>query len=551
MASVSVSNVVEKKIQSYKTDDVDQKYLLYALFMKDVCNVDLFPTQLMQADDYFHSDYTIEIKPPRAAKSFGKAGINLYECATNPYENLTIYTPKFSIGKEAYTYQYNFIDHSDILSRYIRVKNGKKQLRSIGYEFDNESNCKIITIIGKTEGHETSIADVMEFDLWDWEDFANKMTRRLGSKNRNGLPTRIRIDGTIMGQENIYRIVTDPRLKKTYTNLMRTQPNNILNLPEGILMDVDMMLASGVLDKKIVDEIFIPQMTPDEIQRSLYLKFTESTNFIHSKYLLAVMRKAQKWGLEGVPFEKGGRYESRGIVTIGFDCGHGGQKVTSSKYSLQVYEQLGNYRRWLNGFEWSPDYDDSQLQKEIVDIIAFYRPQGGCGDALKQNLISSINDICWREGLTDKNREEFPENKPSNWEHWFFTPLWNTDKNKHFYYDSLQQGIHKGTCYYPYYDIMDNRHEARMMRKLKKQMVNIRKEMTKGAYPRYVASDEKIGDDHTDAGGMACFWLDEHVTKPIDYGLISPSGKQTKTAGLTSDSILSDLHVSRENFDSF
>ena len=140
MTVISTSNVVDRKLQSYKTDDVEQKYLLYALFMKDVCNVDLFPTQLMQADDYFHHNYTLEVKPPRAAKSFGKAGINLYECSTNPYENLTIYTPKFSIGKEAYAYQYNFIDHSEILSRFVRVKNGKKQLRSIGYELQNESN---------------------------------------------------------------------------------------------------------------------------------------------------------------------------------------------------------------------------------------------------------------------------------------------------------------------------------------------------------------------------------------------------------------------------
>ena len=550
MASASVSNVAEKEILKFKTDNVDEKYAAYALFMKHCCNVDLFPTQLMQADDYFHHTYTLEVKPPRAAKSFGKAGINLYECATNEIENLTIYTPKFSIGKEAYDYQYNFIANSDILSRFVRTKSGKKQLSSVHYELNNLSNCKIMTIMGKMEGHETSIADVMEFDLWDWEDFANKMPRRLGSKNQNGLPTRIRVDGTIMGQENIYRLVTDPKFKKIYTNLMRAQPNNMLGIPEGTLMDVDIMLAAGVLDPQMT-ELQKQQMTPDEVQRSLYLKFTESTNYIHSKYLLAVMRKAQKWNLEGVPFVKGGTYRSTGIVSIGFDCGHGGQKETSSKYSLQVYEHIGNYRRWLNGFEWAPDYDDAQLQKEIVEIIAFYRPQGGYGDALKQNLISSINDICWREGLTDKNREEYPENKPSNWDHWYFTPLWNTDKNKHFYYDSLQQGIHKGTCYYPYYSISDNRHEARLMRQLRKQMLNIRKEKTKGSYPRYCASDEKIGDDHTDAAGMANFWLDEHVQKPIDFGLIATSGKQTKTAGLAGTSVLSDINISREDYNSF
>ena len=550
LTSVKIANVAEQELQKFKTDNVDERYAAYALFMKHACNVDLFPTQLMQADDYFHNTYTLEVKPPRAAKSFGKNGINLYECAINEKENLTIYTPKFSIGKEAYDYQYNFISNSTLLNNFIRVKSGKNQLSSIRYEFVNQSNCKIMTVAGKMEGHETSIADVMELDLWDWEDFANKMPRRLGSINQNGLPTRIRVDGTIMGQENIYKLVTEEKYLNIYRNLMRAQPNNLLGIPEGTLMDVDIMLAAGVLDPDMV-ELQKQQMTPDEVQRSLYLKFTESTNFIHSKYLLAVMKKAQKWNLEGVPFIKDGRYVSDGIVSIGFDCGHAGQTETSSKYSLQVYEHFGNYRRWLNSFTWASDYDDSQLLKEIVEIIAFYRPLGGYGDALKQNFISSLNDICWREGLTDLNREEFPDNKPSSWDHWFITPLWNTDKNKHFYYDSLQQGIHKGTCYYPYYSISDNRHEAAQMRQLKRQMLNIRKEKTKGSYPRYKANDEKIGDDHTDAAGMANLWLDVHVQKPIDYSLIKPSGMQTKTAGLTDNSILSDLNISRENYDNF
>jgi len=130
LTSVKIANVAEQELQKFKTDNVDERYAAYALFMKHACNVDLFPTQLMQADDYFHNTYTLEVKPPRAAKSFGKNGINLYECAINEKENLTIYTPKFSIGKEAYDYQYNFISNSTLLNNFIRVKSGKNHLSS-------------------------------------------------------------------------------------------------------------------------------------------------------------------------------------------------------------------------------------------------------------------------------------------------------------------------------------------------------------------------------------------------------------------------------------
>lgn len=539
--SINTALRSETELQRFAGETVAEKVAGYVFFMKHICGFELFPTQLLQAEQYFRYPYTIEVKPPRSGKSRGKAGISLYETAINPMEDLRIYTPKFDIGKDALSYQYDWIEHSPLLRSYIRVRNGKRQISSVSYEFKNRSNAKIMTVAGKIEGHNVTIADIMEFDLWNWETYQDDVMRRFGARNENGLPTRVRIDGTILGQENIYKIINTDKYRKLYHNLMYTDQDNVLGIDPGLKMDVDFMLAMGVLDP-VMTEFQKSQMSPDEVQRSFYLNFTESTNFIWSAYVAAVMRKAAAWGLEGVPFIPGGRYQSEGIVSCGFDCGHAGTRQESSQYSMQFYEQVGRYRRWLNGFTWSANYDTSRMEKEILEILAYYQPAGGYADALKHNYVASINDKAWADGLTDICREDYPDNTPNNWEHWWISPLWNNDKNKHFYYDSLQMGIHKLTCFYPFYEPSDDRHEAKMMRELLKTMYNIRKEKTMGTYPRYYPADEKIGDDHTDAAGMANLWLDLHLDIPVDIRLVKAVGGKTKMGDIGAERItLNDI----------
>lgn len=543
------ANAAESVLLKYKKDNLQEKTAAYVFFMKHICGIELFPTQIMQAEQLFRFPYTVEVKPPRSGKSMGKAGINLYECCMNPLEDLRIYTPKHEIGKDALNYQYDWIEHSPVLRSYIRVKNGKRQVSSVSYEFMNRSNARIISIAGKIEGHNVTIADIMEFDLWPWEIYQDDVMRRLGAKNENGLPTRVRIDGTILGQQNLHKILNDKKNQLIFQNLMYTHKNNILNLPAGIKMDIDFMLACGVLDPKIT-EFQKAQMSPDEIQRSFYLNFTESTNFIWSAYLTAVMRKAAQWGLDGEPFEKGGSYNKKGIVACGFDCGHAGQKKKSSHYSLQFYEQVGNYRRWLNGFRWPAAADTGKLERDILEILAYYRPDGGYADGLKHNFVASINDKAFHEGLTDIDREEFPDQTPSNWEQWWFSPIWNNGKNKHFMYDSLQLGIHKGTCFYPYYPISDDRPEAKAMRKLKQTLLNIRREEKANTYPSYFGFDEEIGDDDSDAAGMANLWLDLHVEPAINMNLIRASNRQTRTSLIRTHGV-NALDIEREDFNNF
>lgn len=547
--SVKTALVAEKELQKYSKTNPEDKLAAFIFFMKNVCDFDLYPHQILIAEQYFKNARVFDVKPPRSGKTKGKEAVNLFEMATNSNEDLRIYVPKYKQGKDALSYHYNWIIKSKLLNAYIRMKSGKKVLSTVNYEFYNGSNAEIYSVRGEIEGHNVTIMDIDEFDSWKWETFQDDVMRRGGAKNRNGLPTRIRISGTIRGKENIFRLVTDKKYKTLFENGMITAKNNILGIPAGIKLDVYMMQQFGALDEEFI-EFQKDIMSPDEWARTNLLEFTEATNFIHSAYIWSIQKKADEWGLLGVPFSKGGQYKPEGIVAFGFDCGHAGEKKTSSHYSLQIFEQIGMYRRWLNGFRWPPDVDGSKLEKDLLEIFAFYRPEGGYGDALGYRIIASINDKAWKEGITSINRNDFPENTPGNWEKWWFSPLWNNGKNKYLYYSSLQHNIHHGKLFFPYYEIEDKRHEALAVRKLIKNLLNIREEQTAGTYPKYYGHDAEIGDDDADAAGMANLWLDIHVQGQIDFNLISTAGQTRQTSGLI-DSVLNEVEIDREDYANF
>lgn len=541
----------EEELKQFCGDTPDERFEKFVLFSKHICDVELYPHQIQAAYDYFHHTNTIDVKPPRTGKSLGKALVNLYECATDPYEDWKIYTPKFLIGKEQMRYAYDWIKASPILTAFLRIKSGKKQISTEGFEFKNRSNCHIISVAGKIEGHNVTIMDIMEFDLWNWVNFQNDVLRRGGAKNKNGKPTRIRIDGTIMGKLNIHQLVNDNRLNRLFHNMMYAHEGNLLGLPPGTLYDADLLAQFGALDADFL-KLQKTISSEDEVARSYYLRFTESTNFIWSRWLQLCARKGAQLQLEPVQPIPGKRYLSRGIVGVGFDCGHAGQKETSSKYVIHFVEHVNGYRRWLWGVEWPAVYDAAKLEDEIVQLFDFFRPDGGYGDALQHTMIASINDKAWRKGIHSVDRTEIAENTPGNWEKWWFSPIRNSGAVKHSFYTSIQQQIHKANYYFPYIkpgsitsnrvsSVIDIRRAKVALMKLNKTLLNIVKEDNSSSYPSYFGKDRSIGDDHGDALGMAHLWLDTHVRGPVNFNAIKVAGMQRKTGAAVGRIVGSDI----------
>ncbi len=532
---MKIQNRAEKILSEYRTSDPKLQTAMCLLFLKNVCGWIPYPHQIYYIDMALHHSNVLCYAPPRAGKTMALEAVCLYQMAVNSFEDYRIYVPKFDQGKDALKYHYDWIDGSKLLKAHLRKMSGKPVFSRTEYQFNNRSNAKIYSIRGEIEGHNVTIMRVEEFDDWAWEKFANDVIRRTGAKNKNGLPTRVRISGTIMGQENIYKIVEDKEFSRLFQNLSEH--------PDWGKIDAHLLEKMGVLDS---DALALQKklMTPDEWARSGLLLFTESRNFIYQSYLRAGIKKSAEWGLEPVPMRRGGKYAKIGTVAVGFDCGHAGTSEESSRYSLQIFEQTGGFRRWLNGFRWEPDYDPKKLKEEIVEILAYYQPDGGYGDALKMNDIRTLNEMCWNEGVSTINPNDFAENKQSNWDRWFISPLHNTGKSKHDMYTALKDGIHNGSLFFPYYDKNDTSQVAKSLKNLLRTIVNIRSEKTTSFYPRYFGINKKIGDDDTDAAGMALKWLNDHTESAVNFGLIGSIGGSVVTSGIKSES----AHLDVSNF---
>ncbi len=511
----------ERILDQYSGDTPEEMMAGFVNFCANVLHFAPYPHQLFYALESFKNPYVLCVAPPRSGKTNGIEAVDIYETACYPLEDGVIYAPKYDQAKESLSYHYDWIAQSPLLKAFLRKKNGKPMFSSEGYQFQNMSNWKLRSIMGEIEGHNVTIMRPEEFDDWQWELFSNVVMRRGGAKPKNGKEKRIRVTGTIMGKENIYRLENDEYFKKEFKNLSWMGENRL---------DVHYMLASGVMDEKFV-KMQKASMSLDEWARSMLLLYTESTNFIWSAYLRKAMKASFSWNLNGEPYVKGGSYNSGGArVVASLDCGHAGTTSTSSKYSLQVVEEINlganRYYRWINGFNFDPNTDPDKLVREITDILAFYRVEGGYSDALNMTLAKSINQSCWLNGLTDKNPDDFPEQTPGNWNEWFLSPMWNNGKNKHLMFSALQQPIHQGYFFFPYYDNKDDSIIAQACHRCIAQILNIRQEVTNGSYPAYVMAEKKIGDDDADALGMCMKWFSDHPIGSVDFSNFSSTGNR-------------------------
>jgi hypothetical protein len=216
---------------------------------------------------------------------------------------------------------------------------------------------------------------------------------------------------------------------------------------------------------------------------------------------------------------------------MGLDCGHAGQKNTSSKFSLQLLENRGGYRRWLMGYEWEPWVDINKLIREIIEICEYYRPVGGYGDALLYDLISMINDAAYKAKITYNDRRDNPENKPSNWEGWWLQPLNNSGPCKDKYYKALKSQIHGRTLIFPLYKEQGASAEAKALTNVKRSILNIRATPTTQGYLSYTQANNKIQDDDADAIGMANWFIEQNTAPDLNWDLVKSGGGKIVEVG--------------------
>jgi len=501
-----LANQAEKEIVRYKDDLV--------LWFKHVCNVTLRGPQLLWLEEVMDNSFYLCMAPPRMGKTFLIEMADLYDCATTPMEDGRIWGPKESQAMDSLRYQLNVIKGSEILWNYLDWESGKRMFSSTRYQFVNKSNFKTFGIYGEFEGVNATIIRGEEFDDLDIERFENRVIPRGGAKNANGKPTRVRLTGTIQeAKGNIF----------TYdTNGMCTV---------GTKIPVEIGLDLGFYDEKIL-EIAQENLTEEEYDRIYRLQYTSGRNFIWEDYLEKCQHLAKEKMWEGVEFVPGGRYNPTGQVFCGFDCGHAGEGKQRSVYSLQIYEVIGKYVLWLYGKNWDPTISPDVLMAEMVDYWYFYQIKFGYGDALKCDLIAQMNDTLYDERLISTDRQKDPENKPSNWVKWDFSPQGNTGKNKWIWAGILKNKIEKLNVLIPKFGAKDDRPIATAGKLMCSRSLNVREAPTKSSYPKLECINPKLGDDDFDASIMAFGCINDRIGLNVNMALLGSTGQTSKMGGI-------------------
>lgn len=519
---IKTASLAEAEINRYKNEKV--------LWFKHVCNVELRAPQLIWMDEVEQNPFVLLCAQPRLGKTFGVEMVDLFECSTTPFEDGRTFAPNLAQAGDSFNYQFQAINNSEILSAYIAWEHGKKQLSSMRYKFFNQSNWKIYGIQSDFEGINASILRVEEFDDIDIIRFEDRVLPRGAAKNKNGKPTRVRLTGTIQEAKG---------------NMYTYEQKDIYHVCAKFPFEV--MLKMDYYDEKIIAQAR-ENLTEEAFQRIFHLKYVAGRNFIWEQKLLECQALAKEKNWHGIPFEPGGRYSPLGHVFAGFDCGHSGESETSSEWTLQLYEVIGDTVLWLNGFYWEPTTDPNVLIDDLVTYWHYYRIQWAYGDALKSDLIAQVNDRLYDERLISTDRKKLPENKQGNWDDWEFSPKWNSGKFKYISADILRNKIERKKFLMPKFDAKDDREIATTGRKLVNQLTNVREVRGSGAYPKLEAINLRLKDDGFDASFMALACINDHGPVQISLDMIASSGKSSKFGGV-GRAIGSQIQTeSRDNF---
>ena len=498
------------------------------LWIKDKTGQEADPWQIIEIDEIEKHLNSLVIWPPRFGKTWGMEAVNLKELATNPEENLMIFGPKQDQANNALREHLNWIETSEILRNFVAERRGKRQLSETKYEFWNRSRAKTFGMLSYFDSEEASIIRGEEWDDINPDIWRNRVIARGGRKNRSGLPTRFRLSGTIQEGKG---------------NMFRTENEGIYHVVTKF--DVYDGIAFGIYDENAIENAR-REMTDDEWLRIYLLIYTEAKNFIWESYLRDCIKYANEIGWEGIEYIPGKEYHPRGTVYAGFDCGHSGQKKVHSVYRLDLIETYGDKVLWLNGKEWDSTEDPSLIRKDVADWWGYYQVKAGYGDALKANDIAEMNDALFDQGLIRTDRSKNPENKPSDWDKWDFSPKWNSGKNKYLWAIITKGKIENRQFILPYFDRRDDRSIAQAARHLERALLNIRIVINNTSYPSLEIIKPEIGDDPFDALNMAMGCANDRQIMPIDFSEVKTSPRVTATRDLRT-SVLNDLQgVGRE-----
>lgn len=485
-----LTNRAEVEIQRYAKPDPDTGVRPHALWHKHVHNANLDPMQVLRMIEMDLHRNTLDFSCRRTRKTSTKELYNLEKLAANPGLELGIVAPRQQQSTNNLNYMLEAIGRSPMLQAYIAVARGRPRLADTGFQFANGSKASAYGIMGQIDGDSLAIASLEEVDDMPADRLLSRFLPMLGASERLGMEVKIepeiRISGVFKGADVLQNLIDSGQYH--------------------VLPTVDVYLGQelGIINSDWVANMRTQQTEGEWIRQFLCLNVA-AQNWIWEKHIKRAQAVGLAAGLEIAGPLPGRRYKRRGLIGFGYDhLGHG-ESLHASKSGLVVSELVGNFVTFPFVRSWLAGTDEKTIERDLLALWDYFRPDYAMGDAYGIGLLTSMNDALFRLGLTHIDRMSIGDGQStqSTWGQWPFAPIRFSGMAKHAMASVLRSAFHNGRAAVPYFD--DEDAGCVDFLNFARQLANIKEEKTKADYSSFKMADPKIGDDLFDAA-CASVW---------------------------------------------
>lgn len=490
------SVVAEREILRFAEPDPVTGIRPHALWHKYVHNVELDPMQVLKMQEMDEHPYTVDFSCRRTGKTAVKEMYNLEQLATKPHQECGIVAPRMQQSQNNLNYMLEGIKRSEMLRAFIAYDNGRPQLKDTGFRFTNHSQAAAYGIMSQIDGDAITIASLEETDDMPQDRLLSRFLPMLGSARRLGVDARtaefkpaIRITGVFKGADVLQSLIATGQYHQ---------------LPA---VDVHLATEMGLVNAEWAEQMRI-QLPADEYLRQFLCKNVQSRNWVWEVYIKRAAALGLEAGLQRAGPLPGARYKRRGLLSFGYDHTGHGEAPEASKSALVVCEQVGNWLTFPFIKVWPPGVSDSVLARDLVALWEYFRPDYGIGDAYGVGMLTAVNDMLFKQGLTHVNRETVNDgdSNATAWSQWAFAPMRFEGMTKHVMASAVREVFHHGRAAFPYVDMMDDGEPAEWLAFVR-QLGNMRAEATRASYSSFKMADPNIGDDLFDATCAAVYAL--------------------------------------------
>lgn len=520
---VEVWGEAEREIMRY----ADNHYLWH----KHIHNVELDAIQILKCEEMDRNPMTLDFSSRRMGKTAIKELYFLKFLATHADQELGIVAPREAQSLVNLNYHLEAIRRSEILSAYIDVRQGRRQLADTYYRFANRSKAASYGIMANVDGGDLTAASLEEVDDMPQDRLTGRFllmlgsTRRLGASKSSKNKPQIRITGVYKGADTLLELIESKeyyvigafhgeRAKEEVQRfidggwLAAAQVGNSEHykypVPVGNAING---MAMGLLDRPFL----LSQRSllgDDEFARQLLCVNTSSRNLIWEEWLQRSVQLGVRAQLDPVQPMPNSKYKKRGLVAMGYDHTGHGEKPESSRSAVVFVEHLAGFVVPLFAKTWPPGTDESVIRRDLFAFWRYFNPDRAMGDAYGVGLIGNVNDDLYAEGLVSLDRRTL-DSTASTWGEWPFAPIRFEGMAKHAMAVNLASSFSGGRVALPYVHHIQKGEagfdDVADLQSLYRQLVNIEAVATTKTYASYQMIKRDIGDDLFDAM-MAAHW---------------------------------------------